>query len=240
MRDLEVAPRLAVAWAPKRLPDTKFSAGWGVYYDSISLDIISRQQEQISLATFYSPAGVLLGPVATSFLVNDQSLRAPYSHTASFSVERKLPGGFYLRSGVMRRAGHRGFTFRAADVLRAAFDHRQDGAAYRTRQCAPSALRRFRDLGAPHVCRRATSGSSGIRGRARARTQPSITAWKIPFSRRKAPGPFAWDTPNRVHMWGWAPLPNRVLPPFLRFMTRQYDGRVPGGIPHRISVRRRE
>ena len=26
------------------------------------------------------------------------------------------------------------------------------------------------------------------------------------------PGPFAWDTPNRVHMWGWAPLPKRALP----------------------------
>ena len=41
-----------------------------------------------------------------------------------------------------------------------------------------------------------------------------------PIFAPQAPGPFAWDTPNRVHMWGWAPLPNRVLPPFLRFLTR--------------------
>jgi hypothetical protein len=36
----------------------------------------------------------------------------------------------------------------------------------------------------------------------------------------QGPGPTPWDTPNRFHMWGWAPLPNRVLPPHLRFVTR--------------------
>ena len=39
------------------------------------------------------------------------------------------------------------------------------------------------------------------------------------------PGPYAWDTPNRFHMWGWAPLPklrgrvqaNAPLAPFTWF-----------------------
>ena len=35
------------------------------------------------------------------------------------------------------------------------------------------------------------------------------------------PGPFAWDTPNRVHMWGWAPLPKRILPKALRFLMNE-------------------
>ncbi len=39
-----------------------------------------------------------------------------------------------------------------------------------------------------------------------------------PIFAAQAPGPFAWDTPNRVHMWGWAPLPKRVLPRALRFL----------------------
>jgi hypothetical protein len=34
------------------------------------------------------------------------------------------------------------------------------------------------------------------------------------------PGPFAWDTPNRFHMWGWAPLPKRLLPPRFQWITR--------------------
>jgi hypothetical protein len=33
-------------------------------------------------------------------------------------------------------------------------------------------------------------------------------------------GPFPWDTPNRFHMWGWAPLPMRILPHSLQFLTR--------------------
>ena len=33
-------------------------------------------------------------------------------------------------------------------------------------------------------------------------------------------GPFSWDTPNRFHLWGWAPLPNRAIPRALRFATR--------------------
>jgi len=34
------------------------------------------------------------------------------------------------------------------------------------------------------------------------------------------PGPFAWDTPNRAHMWGWVPLPKRILPRPLQFLIR--------------------
>jgi hypothetical protein len=34
------------------------------------------------------------------------------------------------------------------------------------------------------------------------------------------PGPFAWDAPNRVHMWGWAPMPKRLLPRRLEFVLR--------------------
>ena len=29
-----------------------------------------------------------------------------------------------------------------------------------------------------------------------------------------------WDTPNRIHMWGWAPVPAKLLPGRLQFITR--------------------
>src|SRR5579871_5258540 len=35
--------------------------------------------------------------------------------------------------------------------------------------------------------------------------------------------PLHLDTPNRFHTWGWAPLPNRALPAFLRFLTHETD-----------------
>ena len=74
-RDLEVAPRAAVAWAPRALRDTKLSAGWGIYYDAIGLSTITRQQDQSSFSTFFLPGGAVHGPVVTSFQVNDRLLR---------------------------------------------------------------------------------------------------------------------------------------------------------------------
>jgi hypothetical protein len=41
-----------------------------------------------------------------------------------------------------------------------------------------------------------------------------------PIFAQQMPGPFPWDTPNRFHMWGWAPLPKRLLPLKLQFLTR--------------------
>ncbi len=57
VRDVEVAPRFSVAWAPRKLGGTKFSAGWGVYYDAIRLEVVSAQQDQTSLSTYYLPGG---------------------------------------------------------------------------------------------------------------------------------------------------------------------------------------
>ncbi len=59
-----------------------------------------------------------------------------------------------------------------------------------------------------------------------------------PIFAAQAPGPYSWDTPNRFHTWGWAPLPNRVLPARLRFITRnttaQYLVEYRTGFPFNI------
>ena len=83
MRDLEVAPRLAVAWSPGWLRSTKFSAGWGVYHDAIALDTVTRQQDQVSYSTFYLPDGTVRGPVPTSFVADDRYLKTPRFRIAS-------------------------------------------------------------------------------------------------------------------------------------------------------------
>jgi hypothetical protein len=42
------APRLAAAWAPKALRGTKLSAGWGIYYDAVTLGLLALGEEQQS------------------------------------------------------------------------------------------------------------------------------------------------------------------------------------------------
>jgi len=217
VRDLEIAPRVAVAWAPKSLPDTKFSAGWGLYYDAISLGIVAPQTDQVSLSTFYLPGGGTVGPVATSFLVNDHTLAAPYSQSASFSVERKLTHGFYLKSGYTRRAGNSGFTFMPpplvpVNMLAGTINFQ----LVNTRRERYDAV----DVSLRHTFAGKFEWFAGYT-RSSARSNAAVDySLENPIFGAQGSGPFPWDTPNRFHMWGWAPLPMQILPHRMQFLTR--------------------
>jgi hypothetical protein len=218
VRDLEAAPRVAIAWAPRSLPDTRFSAGWGIYYDAISLGTIARQQDQVSLSTFFLPGGTVQGPVPTSFQVNDRSLNVPYYHTASVSMERKLPFEFYARAGYTWRYGPRSFVFNTT-APQPAGPTFSDGAVYQLLN-----QRHDRYDAADFSIRRTFAGQfEWFAGYTRSSSRSNAAvdySIENPIFARQMPGPFPWDTPNRFHMWGWAPLPKRLLPLKLRFLTR--------------------
>jgi len=220
VRDIEVAPRFAVAWAPGFLRNTKFSAGWGVYYDAISLGLLTRQQDQVSLSTFFPPGGGMLGPVQTSFLLNERTLEAPYYRSASLSVEQKLPFQFYGKAGYIHRAGSRGFVFELTNPAQAL-------AESGTVVYALQSTRRERYDAVEISVRRTFAGQfewfAGYT-RSSARSDAAVDySLENPVFAPQMPGPFTWDTPNRFHTWGWAPLPNRALPAFLRFLTHETD-----------------
>jgi len=215
VREFEVAPRIAVAWAPKSLSDTKFSAGWGVYYDAINLALVAHQSDLVSLSTFYLPGGAAQGPVTTGFLVNDHSLAAPYSESASLGVERKLTHAFYLKAGYTRRAGTHGFTFLpppipSANPLSGTLDFQLVN------------LRRERydavDISLRHTFAGKFEWFAGYtRSSARSNAAEDYSL-ENPIFGPQGGGPALWDAPNRFHMWGWAPLPVRLLPPGLQFL----------------------
>jgi hypothetical protein len=216
VRDLEMEPRVAVAWSPARLGGTKFSAGWGIYYDAISLELVSRP-EQMSLSTFYPPGGSPMGPLTTSFVVNEQSLRAPYSRTASLGVERRLPRDFYLKTGYAHRDGRRGFVFLPEQT--------PPGPALSGSVAYDLVNARKERYDAFEVSLRHTFAGrfEWFLGYTRSATRTNTAvdySLENPIFALQAPGPYGWDSPNRVHMWGWAPVPLRLLPPKLRFLNR--------------------
>jgi hypothetical protein len=217
VRALEVAPRLAVVWAPHFLPDTKFSAGWGIYYDAINLSLVSTQQDQVSLSTFYLPGGVVEGPVQTSFQVYDKLLKVPYYQNLSATVERKLPHQYYLKAGFTRRAGNRGFTFLPTVPITP--DSFYQGVTYQlgnTRRERYDAV----DVSLRHTFAGKFEWFAGYT-RSSARSNAAVDySLENPIFGPQGPGPVPWDAPNRFHMWGWAPLPNRILPHALQFITR--------------------
>ncbi len=216
VRDMEAAPRISIAWAPGFLRNTKFSAGWGIYYDAISLELFTREQDQASLSTFYLPNGAVTGQVQTSFLIDERRLLAPYYSNTSLSVEHKLPAAFYLRAGYMHRLGNRGFTFLPAFPEAALA---QGGLA--TYMLSNSGRDRYDafDISLRHTFAGRFEWFAGYT-RSSARTDAAVDySLQNPIFAPQMRGPYPWDTPNRFHMWGWAPLPNSILPHALRFVT---------------------
>ena len=204
VRDLEVAPRLAVSWAPHSLGGTKFSAGWGIYYDSIRLDLITRSQDQSSMATFFPPAGPPAGPVVTAFHVDEQALRTPYFRVASASVERKMPLGFYAGLSYLRRAGTHGFTFESAAPVTAAMLYQ--GSVFTLRNVGSARYDAF-DFSLKRTFAGKYEWFAGYT-RSAARTNTAVDySLENPIFASQMPGRLPWDAPNRFHMWGWAPLP---------------------------------
>jgi len=94
-RRLAWLPRVSGSWSPAWLKQTKIAAGFGLFSDPMNLELLTRQQDQVSVSTFYSTGGaVTLGPVTTGFAVNNSRSRPP-SKNYSLSLERMLPRGFY-------------------------------------------------------------------------------------------------------------------------------------------------
>ena len=218
VRDLEVAPRVAVAWAPKALHGTKISAGWGVYYDSISLGTLARDQGQTSLSTFFLPDGTVQGPpVATSFVVIDRTLSTPRYQTANLTAERKMPFDFYAKAGYTWRAGGNGFVFETTTPQSGQMFY--EGSVFQLRNS-----RRERYDAVDFSVRRTFAGQfEWFLGYTRSSSRSNAAvdySLENPVFAPQMPGPFAWDTPNRVHMWGWVPMPKRLLPGRLEFLLR--------------------
>jgi hypothetical protein len=217
VRDLELAPRFSVAWSPEALKDTKFSAGAGIYHDAIDLSLTARRPDLTSFSTFYLPGGLIQGPSPESFEVNDRSLRTPRYSIASVSIERRLPFQFLAKTGYMHRETNNGFEFVAPGV--AFTPELFNGAQFnlingrRDRYDAVDLTLR-RTFAAKYEWFLGYTRSS-------ARTNAALDYSLLnPVYGPQGPGRFPWDAPNRIHMWGWVPLPNASLPAFLRFATR--------------------
>jgi hypothetical protein len=218
VRDLELAPRLSATWAPGFLRNTKFAAGWGLYYDAITLQWLAPQQDQKSIATFFPPGAPPLGPVMTSFAANTHRLDAPYYHSASLSVEHKLPFNVFGKATYIHRSGAHGFTFlpsnpvaalgQSGNVTYLLDNYRQDRYDAFEMSVRHTFGGRFEWF----------AGYTWSRARSNAAVDYSL---ENPVFAVESPGPYSWDAPNRFHMWGWAPLPNGWLPHALQFITHE-------------------
>jgi hypothetical protein len=210
------APRLAAAWAPQWMRGTKVSAGWGIFYDAVTLGLLALSQEQSSLSTFYAPNGTQVGvPVLSSFVLNPSDLKLPRYAISSFTAERKLPWNFSGRMNLISREGSRGFAFEQETV---------DPA---TNLYVLENIQRVRYRAAEFAVRRTFLAryqwfASYTRSEARSN---AVVAYSIenPILSPQAGGPLSWDAPNRFLMWGWAPVEKKWFPQLLQPVVGDTD-----------------
>ena len=231
-RDLEVAPRAAVAWAPRALHDTKFSAGWGIYYDAISLgaDFAAAGPDQ--------PLDLL--PARWNRARSGGDL-LPGERSGDFDAEipdrQRHRGAQTAIRASMARPDTRG----AAETNGLVFATTApetgpmfyNGAVFTLRNSPPRPLRRSRFLRSPHVCRavRVVSRLHAFQHTLQCRrgVQPGESHLRSADARPQCLG----HAQSRSHVGLGAAAQARSAPP-PRVSDPQYHRRVSGGVSYRL------
>lgn len=214
-----VAPRIAASWSPKWAHGAKFSAGWGIFYDAITLDMLAMSQEQTAISTYYSPTGAVNGvPIATQFQLNPHDLRLPRFALTSFAAEKKLPWQVYAKVNLISREGSRGFTFQDVIVNPALNLYVLDNIQRQRYRAAEFAFRRT-------FLAKYQWFASYTRSEARANAVIDYTI-DNPLFALQAGGPLPWDAPNRVLAWAWAPIEKKWFPGFFRSIAGETSAQL--------------
>ncbi len=204
LRQKIISPRLSVAYAPKGLPNSKFSGGVGLFYDALNLGMLTRELDQERIDTFYSAGGTILrGPIVSRYVASDNSLRAPGYLNWSLGWQQKVPYSFYLRTEFIRKTGRDGWSYdpdplaspdpSQLNVYRLTSSRRD---RYTGLEC--SLTRSFKD--------RYSWMLSYTRSSARSSAVVDFSP-DNPVYGRQGEGPQDWDSPNRLISWGTFPAP---------------------------------
>jgi hypothetical protein len=206
VRHILASPRVAATYMLTRDGQTKLSAGLGVFYDATNLSLVSLPLSGSRLDYYYSPAGApLRPPVLTQFFLNQDTLREPRFVNGSLSVERRLPGDVYLTVEYLQRRGSNGFIYLpqppAAGLTGGSFlmsNARQDHS-------------RLLQFVVRHTFRKTYPLMvSYTHSRSVTNTVLTYNLDNLNYG-LEGPGPYPWDTPNRILLWGMSPLPRLPL-----------------------------
>lgn len=198
-----LSPRLAATYSPPGGDaTTKLSAGIGLYYGHTQLEYLTRALAGIRYDTYYAADGVtpIAGPLETSFIANDGSLKETYSVNWSVALERKLPGSIYAGVNFLEKHTFDGFTYAnqgSAGALSGNYlltngkRDRYDSVEFNARHTFAGSYRAF-----------VSYTHSSARTNATLDYVPTVSLLGAQQS-----GPVAWNAPNRLISWGWLPLP---------------------------------
>lgn len=198
------SPRLAITWGPKRLPESKFSAGVGVFYDATNLGLLARAMDQERLDTFYDQTGVPLpgSPIVSRFVANERELKAPFFLNWSLGWQQKLGRGFYLETNLIRKNGRRGWVYDLAapsEVSSSQYVYQLGSTRRDSYSYAEVGLSRTFGGKYPWLLSYAHSSAHA--------TAVIDFSQDNPVFAHQAGGPLDWDSPDRIISWSVFPVP---------------------------------
>jgi hypothetical protein len=197
VRQAVLSPRLALAVAPFGDDRTKLTVGWGIFYDTASLQALTHNRDLDRQDFYYSNDGTTLvaGPRLRRWVVPGRGLRLPRSSNSSLGVERKLPAGFYLRAGYIRRRTSHGLAFLAPPL----------NGTYLLGNGRHDRYDAFQ-IGLEHGLGKGYTWMAAYT-RSAARSDAALDlAPTDPLFGIQGPGPLGWDTPNRLLSRAWIPI----------------------------------
>lgn len=234
-----LSPRLAGAFRLDAEGTTKLSAGIGIIYDATNLGLIHQPMEGQRVDYFFDSNGCpqeangqsvvcnqpppaqepapIPGP--TTFVVDRNALEMPRYVNASASLEKKLPYAIFLKLEFLDKRGVHAYAYNtlngAVDGVYLLGNGRDDRYDAFTVSVRHHFRQRYEIFGA---YTRSSSRSNQI----------FDFSLDLPLLSPQLPGPFGWDTPNRVLSWGI--LPGFNLPLVHKFDI-VYSGEARNGLP---------
>ena len=194
-------PRLAANWLPFRDDRAKLTLAWGIYYQPISLALWGQALDQQRVDVFSNGGSANTGdiPVLSRFLLPPQGLKQPRFHTTSLEWRQRIGDNTLLGIHWMRRNQFLGLAYE--NFLSGEYgnefvlqNHRRD----RYRSVDVSLRHSFPN--------QAEVFAHYTRSSARSNEVLDYSLETLYYS-AQAPGPLAWDAPNRFLSWGWMPTP---------------------------------
>ena len=192
-------PRASANVLPFGDDRAKFSIGWGIYNAPLNLALIGQALDQQQVDTFYDSTGAVVapGPAISRFVLTSGGLRQPRFATSSAGWQGKFGRNTLVSLDLLARNGSHGFAFVDQQPSQPGGifllqDQRQD--RYRS---ATFSLR--------HIFSENTEIYGAYTGSKAHSNEILNPALGSIFYAAQQPGPVAWDTPNRLVLWGWMP-----------------------------------
>src|SRR5215472_3110550 len=192
-------PRVATNVLPFGDDRAKFSMGWGIYNAPLNLALMGQAFDQQQVDTFYDPTGAAVPPgaILSQFVMPAGGLRQPRFATSGAGWQEKFGRNTLVSLELLARNGSHGFAFVDQQPT-------QQGGIFLLKD-----QRKDRYRAATFSVRHVFSENTEIYGaytRSRARSNQVLNpALGSIFYAAQQPGPVAWDTPNRLVLWGWLP-----------------------------------